>query len=207
MSVALMTIDGRDEADAATDLKMFRDSVSRFLDRRAPPERLEAWREAGVVDRELWREAGQAGPALYHGFGGLWRGWAVTSASSLWSSKNSAGAGWRGSGFPVHSGIVAPYLENYATEAQKRRWLPAAAAGELVLAIAMTEPGAGSDLKGMRTRAVRDGDHYIITGAEDFHLERSDGRSGGGLLPDRGRTIAARCRDSLGGGFRAWPEP
>ena len=165
--MSLSLVDHGSDGFEAADLEMFRQSVGRFLDRRAPVERLDAWRENGVVDRKLWREAGETGllcpmlPDAYGGVGGDFR-------FELVVIEELGRRGLEGFGVPVHSGIVAPYIQHYATETQKRHWLPAAAAGELVLAIAMTEPGAGSDLKGMRTRAVRDGGDYVISGQKTF---------------------------------------
>lgn len=154
-----------DEADELVAL--YRDMVGRFLDRHATPDHLERWREAGVVDRDLWRRAGEAGllapsvPEAYGGAGGDFR-------LELVVIEELGKRGLEGFGLPVHSGIVAAYLVDYASEAQKHAWLPRVVSGDLVLAIAMTEPGAGSDLRGIRTRAVRDGTDYLISGQKTF---------------------------------------
>ncbi len=119
------------------------------------------------VDRDVWRRAGELGllccsiPEQYGGGGGSF-------AHDLAVFEAQARLGETGWGNGVHSGIVAHYLLAYGTEEQKRRWLPGMASGDLVGAIAMTEPGAGSDLKNIHTRAVRDGDEYVITGTKTF---------------------------------------
>ncbi len=148
-------------------LEQFRDSVGRFFDRHASPDHLDRWREAGVVDRDLWRLAGEAGllaPSIPEAYGSA----GADFRYELVVIEELGRRGLEGFGLPVHSGIVAPYLLDFATEAQKAEWLPKVVSGEIVLAIAMTEPGAGSDLRGMRTRAVRDGDSYRISGQKTF---------------------------------------
>ncbi|RYD92208.1 MAG: acyl-CoA dehydrogenase, partial [Sphingomonadales bacterium] len=154
-----------EEADEL--LTMYRDSVGRFLDRHATPADLERWREAGMVDRSFWNLAGEAGllcpsvPEQYGGAGGDFR-------FELVVIEELGKRGLEGFGAPVHSGIVASYLTHYASEEQKRAWLPKIVSGEMVLGIAMTEPGTGSDLRGIRTRAIRDGDDYVIDGQKTF---------------------------------------
>jgi len=148
-------------------LVLFRHSVARFLNAHAGPAATAAWREDGMVPRELWRAAGAAGllgasiPEAYGGSGGDFRFDAVVMEElGLHNALNFA--------LPLHSAVVAPYFVRYGTEAQKQHYLPAACSGDRVLAIAMTEPGAGSDLQGMRTTAVRDGDHYVLDGQKTF---------------------------------------
>ncbi|AXT84238.1 acyl-CoA dehydrogenase [Aeromicrobium sp. A1-2] len=125
------------------------------------------WAEQRLVDREFWLQAGELGllclavPEKYGGGGG-------TFAHDMVVLEEQGRIDEPGFGNHVHSGIVAPYLLAYGTEEQKRRWLPAMATGEVVAAIAMTEPGAGTDLASMRTRAQREGDSYVITGAKTF---------------------------------------
>lgn len=147
------------------DIALFRDSVERFLDTEMVPDD-EASRQRGHVGQALWRKAGELGmlctdiPEEYGGGGGDFRHEAVMHeemACRALSGMNSA----------VHS-IVAHYLLNHGTDAQRRRYLPRMASGELVGAIAMTEPGTGSDLQAIRTRAVRKGDAYVIDGAKTF---------------------------------------
>ena len=149
------------------ELVMFDESVARALRDIAPPDRLERWRKAGVVEREAWTRMGQAGllglsvDEAQGGAGGDFRHEAV-----LLRRLGLIGAeGW---GVPLHSAICAAYIDKYGTEAQRRRWLPALVCGEIIAAIAMTEPGAGSDLKGIRTRAVRRGAGYAISGQKTF---------------------------------------
>ena len=147
------------------DLRMLREAVSRFVESEMVPHEAR-WRAQHRVDRETWRAAGEAGfllmdvPAEYGGGGGDFRHEAVLY-------EELARRGISGFGQGVHS-IAAHYVLNYGTPEQKSRWLPRMARGELIGAIAMTEPGAGSDLKGIRTRAVRDGDHYVVNGSKIF---------------------------------------
>ena len=149
------------------ELVLFDDSVRRTLAADVPPERLARWREDGMVERAAWREMAEAGllglsiAPEFGGAGGDFRHEAV-----LVRRLGLAGAdGW---GVPLHNGIVAPYIERYGTSEQRRRWLPKIVSGEFVTAIAMTEPGAGSDLRGIRTSAVRDGESYRISGQKTF---------------------------------------
>jgi acyl-CoA dehydrogenase len=147
------------------DLRMLREAVSRYVETEMLPHDAR-WRAQKHVDRETWRAVGAAGfllmdvPAEYGGGGGDFRHEAVLY-------EETARRGISGFGQGVHS-IAAHYVLNYGTEEQKQRWLPRMARGELIGAIAMTEPGAGSDLKGIRTRAVRDGDQYVINGSKIF---------------------------------------
>ncbi|MGW4872547.1 acyl-CoA dehydrogenase family protein [Streptomyces chartreusis] len=127
----------------------------------------EKFEQQHQVDRDVWRRAGKLGllccsiPEQYGGGGG-------TLAHDLAVVEAQARLGETGWGNGVHSGIVAHYILAYGTEEQKKRWLPKMAGGELVGAIAMTEPGAGSDLKSIRTKAVLEGDEYVINGAKTF---------------------------------------
>jgi acyl-CoA dehydrogenase len=147
------------------DLRMLREAISRFVEIEFMPLD-EKWRKQHHVDKAAWRKIGEAGfllldvPAEYGGGGGDFRHEAL-----LYEETNRRGLS--GFGQSVHS-ISAHYVLNYGTEAQKQRWLPRMARGELIGAIGMTEPGAGSDLKGIRTRAVRDGDHYVVNGSKIF---------------------------------------
>jgi acyl-CoA dehydrogenase len=147
------------------DLTVFRDSVSRYVEAEMAPKDAR-WRAQHHVDPETWRQAGEMGllcldvPAEYGGAGGDFRHECVLY-------EELARRGLTGFGQGVHS-ICAHYLLNHGSEAQKRRWLPRLASGELIGAIGMTEPGAGSDLQGIRTRAVRDGDHYVVNGSKIF---------------------------------------
>jgi acyl-CoA dehydrogenase len=147
------------------DLRMLREAISRFVEAEMVP--LDAkWRSQHHVDKQMWRKAGAAGflcmdiPAEYGGGGGDFRHEAVFFEELSRRALSGFGQG-------VHS-IAAHYILNHGSEQQKQRWLPRMARGELIGAIAMTEPGAGSDLKGIRTRAVRDGDHYVVNGSKIF---------------------------------------
>ncbi|OBY88476.1 acyl-CoA dehydrogenase [Pseudomonas sp. AU11447] len=148
------------------DHEMLRESARRFFERECVP-RQAAWDAAGQVDRETWLKAGREGllcltvPTEYGGGGGDFGHCAV-----LIEELHRAGiSGWS---LGVHSDIVAPYIVRLGTEEQKRRWLPDICAGKTVLAVAMTEPGSGSDLKSIRTSAVRDGDEWVINGSKTF---------------------------------------
>jgi acyl-CoA dehydrogenase len=162
------------EAPAVTDprprwmddeLEMFRDAVRRFVEQEIVPND-DRWREQHHVDRSIWNKAGEVGllctdiPAEYGGVGGDVRHESVVA-------EEMGGHGITSFGHVVHS-IVAHYVLNHGTEAQKRRWLPKMATGELVGAIAMTEPGAGSDLQAVKTRAERVGDEWVINGSKTF---------------------------------------
>ncbi|HLU99237.1 MAG TPA: acyl-CoA dehydrogenase family protein [Thermobifida alba] len=147
----------------------FRDSVREFVRRNVVSE-YERWESAGLVDRELWKQAGEAGflgTAVPTGYGGGGEPDFRYNAV-LVEEFARAGALSLSSGFGLHNDVVAPYLLELATEEQKRRWLPGFCSGDLVTAIAMTEPGAGSDLKAVRTTAARDGDHYVLNGSKTF---------------------------------------
>ena len=150
--------------------RMLQDTVARYMAERWVPRAAE-FRAAGRMPPETWREAGANGllcvstPAEYGGGGGDFGHEAVL----LIEQARANCSGWGGG---LHSAIVAPYLLNYGTEAQKRRWLPRMCSGELIGAIAMTEPGTGSDLQAIRTTAKLvkggGGDHYVIDGAKTF---------------------------------------
>jgi acyl-CoA dehydrogenase len=148
-------------------IAIFRESVRKFLDQHAPESRAAGWRDRGVVDRAMWTEAAEAGllclsiPEQYGGAGGDYRHEVVLS-------EEIAKRGLGDFAISLHNAIVAPYIVNYGSEEQKKNWLPRMASGELVSAIAMSEPGAGSDLQGVRTTARRDGNHYLISGQKTF---------------------------------------
>ncbi|HVM81080.1 MAG TPA: acyl-CoA dehydrogenase family protein [Stellaceae bacterium] len=146
--------------------EIFRASVRSFIEREVAPYHAQ-WEKDGQVSRELWRKAGAAGflctgmPPEYGGAGGDFLYAAILS-------EEFARGMFSGPGFRLHSDIVAPYILHYGSEAQKRKWLPAMARGEVITAIAMTEPGAGSDLQGIRTTALRKGEHYVVNGQKTF---------------------------------------
>jgi len=145
---------------------LFRQSFKRFVDREVTPNQ-DKWNEAGMVDREAWRRAGQGGflcPWLEETYGGpggdlLCSCIVIEELAYVYES---------GFAMSLHSDIVVPYIHEFGTEAQKQRWLPGCASGDLVTAIAMTEPGAGSDLASISTSAVRDGNAYVLNGAKTF---------------------------------------
>ncbi len=154
-------------AEQVETLNIFRRSMAAFLDEHASPQHVARWTAQKCVDRETWRAAGAFGmlgllvPEAYGGLGGDFRHERVLM-------EEFAKRGLEGWGVAVHNMIVAPYLIHHGTPAQRERWLPRIVSGETVLAIAMTEPGAGSDLQGMRTRAVRSGDGWIVNGSKVF---------------------------------------
>ncbi len=145
---------------------LFRDQVRRFIASDIAPHHAE-WEKAGIVPRSLWLEAGRRGllctgvPEEYGGAGGDFLFGAIMI-------EEMARAGATGPTFYLHSDIVAPYLVHYGTEAQKRRWLPPMATGEVIVALGMTEPSGGSDVAAMRTTARREGDEYVIDGQKVF---------------------------------------
>ena len=147
------------------ELQALRDEVAKFAEAEMLPNDAQ-WRAQHHVGKDIWRRAGALGmlctdiPAEYGGAGGDFRHEAV-----IYEELNRRGLSGFGQG--VHS-IAAHYLLNHGTAQQKQRLLPRMASGELIGAIGITEPGAGSDMKGIRTRAVRDGDHYVVTGSKIF---------------------------------------
>ena len=148
------------------ELRMLQDAAGKFFTREFLPLN-EQWIKQGKVDRDAWNKAGEAGllctdvPVAYGGGGGDYRHETVVMEEML-------GVGITGFGNQVHSTIVAPYILHYGNEEQKQRWLPKMATGELVGAIAMTEPNTGSDLQSVRTTALRDGDEYVINGSKTY---------------------------------------
>ena len=148
------------------DLVLLEEQARRFMQAEFVPH-LDQWHDEHMYPREVWTKAGEAGllcasmPEEYGGAGG-------TFAHEAIINREYSLAGFDTFGAPLHSGIVAPYILHYGTEEQKKRWLPKLATGELVGAIAMTEPGTGSDLQGVRTTAVKKGNRYVLNGAKTF---------------------------------------
>ena len=148
------------------DLVLLEEQAKRFLDAEFVPH-LDKWHDEHMYPREVWTKAGEAGllcasmPEEYGGAGG-------TFAHEAIINREYSLAGFDTFGAPLHSGIVAPYILHYGTDEQKKRWLPKLATGELVGAIAMTEPGTGSDLQGVRTTAVKSGNRYVLNGSKTF---------------------------------------
>lgn len=148
------------------DHEAFRATVRRFMEEEVAPHR-ERWEEQQCVDRSTWEKAGQLGflcPTLPEQYGGL----GVDRLYSVILMEEQARVGATGPGWILHSDIVGNYLNNFGSEAQKAHWLPKMATAEVVTAIAMTEPGTGSDLQAVKTRAVLDGDHYVLNGSKIF---------------------------------------
>ncbi len=152
---------------AEEDIAIFEDAVGKFFDEHASEATVATWRKNHCVDRDMWTKAGAAGllglstPEEYGGAGGDYRHEVV-----LMDQLGKKGVD--GFGASLHNAIVMPYIVHYGTEEQKRRWLPRLATGELVGAIAMTEPGAGSDLQGVKTTAKKAGNQYVLNGSKTF---------------------------------------
>lgn len=150
----------------APELDAFRSTVSRFFERDCVPH-VPRWNAQGMVDRDVWTKAGALGllcpsaPADFGGGGGDFR-------HEIIIMEEMARLGVAGFGLPLHNAIIAPYITHYGSDEQKRQWLPRLSSGELVSAIAMTEPGAGSDLQGIKTTGRKDGNHYVINGQKTF---------------------------------------
>ncbi|MBF6348774.1 MULTISPECIES: acyl-CoA dehydrogenase family protein [Nocardia] len=146
---------------------LFRESYRKFLETYVAPYH-DQWAEQGVVDRSVWLEAGKQGflgMAMPEEYGG--GGVKDFRYNSIITEETVRGQ-YSGLGFSLHNDVIAPYLLELADEEQKKRWLPKFCSGELITAIAMTEPGTGSDLQGIKTRAVRDGDDWVLNGAKTF---------------------------------------
>jgi acyl-CoA dehydrogenase len=145
----------------------FRDLVRAFIAREVTPYH-EQWEADRMVSREVWLAAGKAGLLgieVEEKYGG---GGTQDYRYYLILDEELARAGATGPGFAVHNDINGQYFQRLATPEQKERWFPGYCSGELITAIAMTEPGAGSDLQGIRTTAIRDGDHYVLNGSKTF---------------------------------------
>ena len=148
------------------EIQLVSDMANRFMENEIAPH-YEEYEKGEIVPRERWELAGQNGllcasvPEEYGGAGGSY----AHEAAIIEAIGHS---GVDGFGIALHSGIVAPYILNYGSEDQKKKWLPRLASGELIGAIAMTEPGAGSDLQGVKTSAVKDGNQYLINGSKTF---------------------------------------
>ena len=149
------------------EITLFSDSVGKWIDEHAPIEKVNQWIADSSVPRQLWNDAGETGllglslPEEDGGFGGDYRHEVVLMRQ----------LGWKGAdhfGISLHNAIVMPYIWHYGTEEQKQRWLPRLQSGELVGAIAMTEPGAGSDLQGVKTTALKQGNQYVVNGSKTF---------------------------------------
>ena len=148
------------------DHEQFRDTVKKFIDREIAPYH-QQWEEDGIVPRALWLKAGETGllccsiPEAYGGLG-------LDYLFQVIMVEEMAKGGYTGPGFYIHSEMAATSIESFGSEEQKRQWLPKMVSGEAIAALGLTEPHAGSDLKAIRTRAVRDGDDYVINGQKVF---------------------------------------
>ena len=145
----------------------FRASARAFFERSVSPFHAQ-WEKDGVVSRDVWLEAGKAGLLCFdveeeYGGPGI-----KDFRYNMVLAEEAARAGASGPGFAVHTDIIVPYISSLGTPSQKARWLPGLVSGELISAIAMTEPGAGSDLQGIKTTAVDAGDHYVLNGSKTF---------------------------------------
>lgn len=146
--------------------ELFRDSVRKFLEAEAIPYH-EQWEKDGEVDRALWQKAGAQGflvPTAPEEYGGV----GVDFRYNVIVTEEVARAGLSGVGWGLHSDIVVPYILEFGSAAQKDKYIPSCVTGDIVTAIAMTEPGTGSDLQGIKTTAVLDGDEYVINGSKTF---------------------------------------
>ena len=149
-----------------SDHEMFRDSLRKFLEVEAMPDN-EQWEKDGMVSDEIWLKAGEQGflcPMIPEEYGGL----ATDFRYNCIVNEEIGRSGCTGLGWTLHNDITVPYIVRYGSEEQKKKYLPRFITGELITAIAMTEPGAGSDLQGTKTTAVLDGDHYILNGSKTF---------------------------------------
>jgi len=150
------------------ELTLFRDMTKRALEQEVSPH-IEEWEAQHAVPRELWHKLGQAGllcPDMPEQYGAAGTSPEVTFA--VLEELSRMGFGGIATGYSIHSNIVAPYLDHFGTEEQKAQWLPKMVSGEVLGALAMTEPGAGSDVQSIRTSAVKDGEEWILNGSKIF---------------------------------------
>ncbi len=150
------------------ELTLFRDMAHRALETEISPH-IEQWEAQRMVPRQLWSTLGQAGllcPDMPEQYGAAGANPNVTFA--VIEEMSRMGFGGIASGYAIHSNIVAPYIDHFGTEEQKSQWLPNMVTGETLGALAMTEPSAGSDVQSIRTKAVKDGDHWILNGSKIF---------------------------------------
>ena len=150
------------------EMTLFRDMARRAFEQEISPH-FEQWESDHIVPRELWNTLGAAGllcPDIAEEYGGA--GTTPLVCFALWEELSRMGFGGIASGYGIHSNIVAPYIEHFGSDAQKQHWLPKMVSGEAVGALAMTEPGAGSDVQAIRTNAVREGEEWILNGSKIF---------------------------------------
>ena len=158
---------GYDRPILEAEHESFRSTVRSFIEKEVTPFH-DQWEKDGVVPRDLWTKAGAQGLLCFdvaeeYGGPGV-----ADFRYNMVMAEELTRAGVNGPGFLVHTDIIVPYLSSLGTDEQKQRWLPGCVSGETITAIAMTEPGAGSDLQGIRTTAVDKGDHYVLNGSKTF---------------------------------------
>jgi acyl-CoA dehydrogenase len=161
-----MSLDSLHRTAYTEDHEAFRQTVRRFMQEEVAPHGAE-WAENGIVPKSLWPKAGELGllcPTVPEEYGGL----GLDFGYNAIVDEEGAYYGGVTTGFSLQSDIVVSYIVNYGSEEQKRHWLPKLVSGEVITAIAMTEPGTGSDLQGMRTTAKKDGNHYVINGSKTY---------------------------------------
>jgi acyl-CoA dehydrogenase len=146
--------------------KIFRDSLKKFLDKEVVPH-IDEWEEAGIVPRSVWKKMGEQGflcTSVPEEYGGL----AADFLYSVIITEETTKSGFSGLTASLHSDIVVPYITSFASEEQKHKYLPGCISGDIITAVAMTEPNAGSDLAAMKTTAIEDGDHIVLNGQKTF---------------------------------------
>ncbi|MFM5950912.1 MAG: acyl-CoA dehydrogenase family protein, partial [Novosphingobium sp.] len=161
-----MSLDSLARTAYTEDHEAFRQTVRRFMQEQIAPHQAE-WAEAGIVPKSIWPKAGELGllcPTVPEEYGGL----GLDFGYNAIVDEETSYYGGVTTGFSLQSDIVVSYIVNYGSEEQKRQWLPKLVSGEVITAIAMTEPGTGSDLQGMRTTAKKDGNHYVINGSKTY---------------------------------------
>jgi acyl-CoA dehydrogenase len=160
-----MTLDVAGRTAYTEDHEAFRDSVRSFIKAEVVPH-IERWDEAGIIEKEIWPKAGAVGmlcPTVPEEYGGLGLDFGYNAIID-----EEVAYGGTSLGFSLQSDIVVNYIVSYGSEEQKKHWLPKLVSGETITAIAMTEPGVGSDLQGIRTTAKKDGNHYVINGSKTY---------------------------------------
>ena len=160
-----MTLDVAGRTAYNEDHEAFRDSVRSFIKAEVVPH-IERWDEAGIIEKEIWPKAGAVGmlcPTVPEEYGGLGLDFGYNAIID-----EEVAYGGTSLGFSLQSDIVVNYIISYGSEEQKKHWLPRLVSGETITAIAMTEPGVGSDLQGIRTTAKKDGNHYVINGSKTY---------------------------------------
>ena len=161
-----MSLDNLSRSAYSDDHEAFRATVRQFLEKEVAPNAAQ-WAEDGIVPKSIWPKAGELGmlcPTVPEEYGGL----GLDFGYNAIVDEESAYYGRATTGFSLQSDIVTNYIVKYGSEEQKKHWLPKMVAGEVITAIAMTEPGTGSDLQGMRTTAKKDGNHYVINGSKTY---------------------------------------